>query len=378
MIRLIRLYSEPETFTPISFSKGVNIILGEKVGDKTIRERKTIGVGKSICIEFINFCLLKKTKDSRVMKIPDKVFPAQIEIKLDMEINSIHLTISRTKENPEAPTILKGDETIHFSSLEDATNYLTGLFYGPERGKSLPGFREIFGPLIRDERSEFKDIINCYDTWLRIPPNYTPHLYLLGIDLAVYRNAKEKLKELHRAKGLVTELRKRITDDNTKKISDTRAELNALEDEVVNMGKAIESLKTNEAFEAIQKDLVDIEDKLEKLRLKQKAIRYELKRIESLPRPEIISEEDIGIVYNQFKQGLGNMIARSLKQVKEFKAKIENFQQTLINERMEALDSKLSEITGTIKSLDDQYSEKVKIIDRKGVMKDLKASFRIY
>jgi uncharacterized protein YydD (DUF2326 family) len=378
MIRLIRLYSEPEIFTPISFSKGVNIIFGEKVGEKTIGERKTIGVGKSICIEFINFCLLKKTKDSRVMKIPEKDLPVQIAIKLDLEINSIHLTISRSKENPEAPTILKGDETIHFSSLEDATNYLTDLFYGPERGKSLPGFREIFGPLIRDERSEFKDIISCFDTLLRIPPNYIPHLYLLGIDLAVYRNAKEKLKELYQAKGSVKDLRKRITDDNTKKVSDTRAELNALEDEVVNMGKAIESLKTNEAFEAIQKDLVSIEDKLEKLRLKQKAIRYELKRIESLPKPELISEEDIEIVYNQFKQGLGNMIARSLKKVKEFKAKIENFQQTLINERMEDLNSKLSELTGAIKSLDDQYSEKVKIIDQKGVMKDLKASFRIY
>jgi uncharacterized protein YydD (DUF2326 family) len=378
MIRLIRLYSEPEVFTPISFNKGVNIILGEKVGEETIGERKTIGVGKSICIEFINFCLLKKTKDSRVMKIPDKELPVQIEIKLDLEINTMHLTISRSKKNPETPTILKGDDTIHFSSLEDATNYLTDLFYGTERGKSLPGFREIFGPFIRDERSEFKDIINCYDTNLRIPPIYIPHLYLLGIDLAVYRNAKEKLKELYRAKGSVKELRKKITDDNTRKISDTRAELNALEDEVVNMGKAIESLKTNEAFEAIQKDIVSIEDKLEKLRLKQKAIRYELKRIESLPKPEIISEEDIEIVYNQFRQGLGNMISRSLKKVKEFKAKIENFQQTLINERMEALKSKLSEITAAINSLDDQYSEKVKIIDRKGVMKDLKASFRIY
>lgn len=55
MIKINKLYSEPEIFTPISFDFGVNIIMGEK-SEKT---NKKIGVGKSVCIEFINFCLLK-------------------------------------------------------------------------------------------------------------------------------------------------------------------------------------------------------------------------------------------------------------------------------------------------------------------------------
>lgn len=378
MLRLIRLYSIPEVFTPIRFNKGVNIILGERVGRETIEKRKTIGVGKSMCIEFINFCLLKKTNSSRVMKIPDKDFPRQVEIKLDLEINGTPLTISRAKGTPETPTVLKGEETIHFSSLDDATNYLTGLLYAPKPGKSKPSFRDIFGPLIRDERSEFKDIINCYDTRLRIPPNYTPYLYLLGIDIDVYKSAKEKLKEVSRVKDFITELKKKITDDKTKKMSDARAELNALDDEVARMSKTIENLKTNEAFDSIQKDLVSIENRLEKARIKQKAIRYELKRIEFLPKPEAISEGDIEIVYNQFKQGLGDMVGRSLNQVKEFKAKIEDFQQTLINERKQILTSQLNTVTEEINSLDDRYSEKVKVIDQKGVMKDLKAGLRIY
>lgn len=378
MLRLTRLYSKPEVFTPIRFNKGINIIFGERVGRETIEKRKTIGVGKSMCIEFINFCLLKKTNNSRVMKIPDKDFSRQVEIKLDLEINGTPLTISRAKGTPETPTILKGEETIHFSSLDDATNYLTGLLYSPTPGKSVPSFRDIFGPLIRDERSEFKDIINCYDTRLRIPPNYPPYLYLLGIDIDVYMSAKEKLKEVSRVKGFITELRNKITDNKTKKMSDARAELNALDDEVARMSKTIENLKTNEAFDSIQKDLVAIENKLEKARIKQKAIRYELKRIESLPKPEAISEGDIEIVYNQFKQGLGDMVGRSLSQVKEFKAKIENFQQTLINERKQILTSQLNAVTEEINSLDDTYSEKVKVIDQKGVMKDLKAGLRIY
>ena len=50
MININKLYSEPVIFEPIFFEYGVNIIMGEK----SERTNKKIGVGKSICIEFIN------------------------------------------------------------------------------------------------------------------------------------------------------------------------------------------------------------------------------------------------------------------------------------------------------------------------------------
>jgi uncharacterized protein YydD (DUF2326 family) len=86
MIKINRLYSEPEIFTPILFDFGVNIIMGEK-SEKT---NKKIGVGKSVCIEFINFCLLKRISDSRLNLIPKK--NAEIiesQIKLDFDLMSI-------------------------------------------------------------------------------------------------------------------------------------------------------------------------------------------------------------------------------------------------------------------------------------------------
>ena len=57
-IRLNRLYSESNIFEEISFHDGVNIILGEKYDDSSVKGRKTNGVGKSMCIEFLDFCFL--------------------------------------------------------------------------------------------------------------------------------------------------------------------------------------------------------------------------------------------------------------------------------------------------------------------------------
>lgn len=62
-IRINRLYSENHIFEDIVFHDGVNIILGEKYDDSLVRGRKTNGVGKSMSIEFLDFCFLMIMND---------------------------------------------------------------------------------------------------------------------------------------------------------------------------------------------------------------------------------------------------------------------------------------------------------------------------
>ena len=106
MIRLFKLYSSPSVFEPILFEMGVNLILGEKADENTSSNRKTNGVGKSMSIEFINFCLLKGKTDSRVMKIPNDILPNDTQIILDLEINKKPISIIRTKGKPDNPLFL--------------------------------------------------------------------------------------------------------------------------------------------------------------------------------------------------------------------------------------------------------------------------------
>ncbi len=180
MIRLKRLYSEPEVFDPIQFESGLNIILGEK----SEGSNKTNGVGKSVCIEFINFCLLKKTNDSRVMYIPDSVLESDTKIKLDLQINNHNLTITRTKQSPQTVTIHKDGEEMVFDELDDASDYLGSLYF-ENYSASIPrlSFRVLLAPILRDERSEFKDIIKSYDTDKNVPRDYRPHLFFLNLDV---------------------------------------------------------------------------------------------------------------------------------------------------------------------------------------------------
>lgn len=377
-IRLNRLYSENSFFEEISFHDGVNIILGEKYDDSSVKGRKTNGVGKSMCIEFLDFTFLNDYDKSRISKIPKEVFPLEENIILDLDIEDEVVTIKRNRKQADQPVIIREGKTVSFDKLQDAREYLTGMIFPNLNGKKVPSFRNLFSILMRDERSEFKDIIKCHDLTKKIPDDLSAHLFLLGFSLEEYKNTLETIKEIEVVNTVLTKDKKELTQEGKKKISDVRAELNALEDELQKLEDAIESFKTNETFDSMEADLIELEDLLDQLRKRQKALRYDYEKIRKMPKPEQIDDREIELVYNQFKSELGNAVVKSLNEVVGFKNKIEEFQRTLVNQKAKELESQLKSIAEQIRVLDDEYSEKLKIIDKKGVLKNLKVSLKIY
>ena len=351
-IRLNRLYSENNVIEEIIFHDGVNIILGEKYDNSSVKGRKTNGVGKSMSIEFLDFCFLNDYDKSRIVKIPKEVFPLEENVILEFDIGLEAVTIKRNRKQADKPIIIREGKTVSFDKIQDARDYLAGIIFSKLNGKKVPSFRNLFSILMRDERSEFTDIIKCHDLTKKIPDDLSAHLYLLGFSLETYKNTIETIKEIEAVSTVLTKEKKELTQNGKKKISDVRAELNALEDELQKLDDAIESFKTNESFD------------------------YE--KIRKMPKPEQIDDREIELVYNQFKSELGNAIVKSLNEVVGFKNKIEEFQRTLVNQKAKELEVQLKNISEQIRVLDDEYSEKLKIIDKKGVLKNLKVSLKIY
>lgn len=377
-IRLNRLYSESNIFEEISFHDGVNIILGEKYDDSSVKGRKTNGVGKSMSIEFLDFGFLNDYEKSRIAKIPKEVFPLEENVILDLDIGDEAITIKRNRKQADQPVIIREGRTVSFDKLQDAREYLTGLIFPKLNGKKVPSFRNLFSILMRDERSEFTDIIKCHDLTKKIPDDLSAHLFLLGFSLEAYKNTLETIKEIEAVNTVIAKDKKELTQEGKKKISDVKAELNALEDELQKLEDAIESFKTNETFDSMEADLIELEDLLDQLRKRQKALRYDYEKIRKMPKLEQIDDREIELVYNQFKSELGNAVVKSLNEVVGFKNKIEEFQRTLVNQKAKELESQLKSIAEQIRVLDDEYSEKLKVIDKKGVLKNLKVSLKIY
>lgn len=375
MIRLRKLYSEPEVFSPIEFQSGLNIILGEK----SEGSNKTNGVGKSVCIEFLNFCLLKKADESRVLRVPDSVLEPDAKVKLDLRIHNNDLTITRTKLNPQEIVIHNNGKELVFEKLDDASEYLGNLYFDAfPLDTTRLSFRVLLAPLLRDERSEFKDIIKAHDTNKQIPRDYRPHLFLLGLNVDLYVRIRQVTDELAKKTTYLSEVKKLLTKNGAIKVSDAKARLNDLESEVTKINQSIERLRSKESFDSMHNDLVELESNLKTLRIEQKAAQYEIKQITSLPIPENISESELVLLFNQFKSGLGNLVGKSLDEVREFKAKIEGFRNSLVNKRLEVLRQKLFQVNEQIEKLDSEYSRKLGLIDNGELVKDLKTAINVF
>lgn len=86
-------------------------------------------------------------------------------IRLDMEMGNDKITITRSISSRKILLYVKNGQEINFDNIDDASEYLGNLYFEayPSYIERI-GFRTLLGPIIRNEKSEFKDIIKCYDT----------------------------------------------------------------------------------------------------------------------------------------------------------------------------------------------------------------------
>ncbi|HAP1401521.1 TPA: AAA family ATPase, partial [Escherichia coli] len=274
MIRINKLYSEPYSFEPIEFKKGINLILGEQDDSSN----KTNGVGKSLLVEFINFGLMKDYNRSRLSKIPNTVFSDKTYVCLDFFINKNHIITKRSISEENTPTLFINGIKKNFTSIDDVNHFLTLLMFHDNKSNLHPTFRSMLGPLIRDERSEFKSIIDCYDTKARIPPDFAPHLYLFGISLQLYK----KIKEINKSISELGIAKRKIKDDieaiSGKKIANARAEVNDLDHQVKIIKQEMELLEGDKTFDFVRDEIVLYEDSLDNLRNKKAILKSELNK----------------------------------------------------------------------------------------------------
>lgn len=372
-MRIDLLYTEPPTIEPIKFGDGVNVILGES--DET--SSKNNGVGKSLCIEFINFALLKKKSESRVSRIPEDVFDPSTFVCVQFTLHGVTYTLKRSLAEADKPRLITGGRETIYSKLEDATNFLTGVMF-PGYWLRTVSFRDMLGPLIRDERSEFKSIVSYFDTRLRVPDNYAPHLMLLGIDIANYREIKDILKEIDR----ITEEEGRIKESvrllRQKKIDDARSDLNALDEEVKAINDAIEKLETAPAFDMVQEDMLAIEEEMAGLRRRKETLSQRSARLAPMALAPTIDSGEIREFFDELRSGLGTVVARELDEVLSFKDKIDRFQRQLLDEKAKVVDSEIKELNKQLADLDRRYSKFLAALNQQGQLKSLRQTYASY
>lgn len=374
MLTIDRLYSEPKLFDDLVFKSGLNLILGEPSDDS----KKTNGVGKSVSIDFLNFALLSQYSDSRIKKVPEEAFPLDAKVCIDLNVLGKSVKIKRSREAHNKPTIIHDGKPLSFDKLDDAQAFLSALVFDGVR-EEHPSFRSMLGIFIRDERSEFKSIINGYDTKNRIADDYGPHLYLLGASLKKYKRIKKLQDEITSTDSQITKLKADVQLLRQKKIEDARSDLNELDAEVAAIEKSIENLENSVAYDVLEEEMSALDASISELRRRSAVIVENLTKLEPIEsEPVDISEEELREFYNGLKVGLGDLVSRDFGQLQDFKQRIYRFQNEVISERRADLENELKEVRNSLRVQDIEYQKRLKLLDQTGALQTLKQTFATY
>ncbi|NRA73273.1 MAG: DUF2326 domain-containing protein [Rickettsiales bacterium] len=363
------LKSDPIVFDTITFTKGINFITGERSGT-TKSGNKTNGVGKSLLLHFIDFCLLGDYKKNRICDVPIEVLSPQVIIILELTCDAGDIVIKRSRQEENTPSLIVNGNLKQFDNLNDAKQFLSKCIFGDNTAFSL---RKMLTPFKRKEKEGFNEIDNPSGTGEDIASRIPPYLYLFGIDIKLYKNLEEKAAKLSQVSKHIKYLKAQINELNIP-IKDIEAYRNDLKDQVDKINQAVGELSQGKVYDVIADEIAELDVRLEKTNSKLISIREELKKIDNVPEHQKISKHDIKLVYNDCKESLGDLIVREIEEVEEFKRIIDRFKTDVLEERRKKLIKEEATLSEKADTLSAQYKKKMSVFDKEGKLRSLQIS----
>lgn len=359
-MKLSKLYTnQPAYFTPIIFNSGLNAILGEI---KTTAEKDTHNLGKSLLVQIIDFCLLKK-KDRFVLLGVEPLQEFVFFLEIELEPNNF-LTIARSLNNATRANFkyhsepnqdfrgLLDDEWSQFNlPFNTAKTHLDSLLKLNFLGDY--SYRRFIGYLLRSQ-ADFNDPFQLAKNKGK-DSYWKPILAkLLGFNDTLISRLYEKKIQLEKMRDKQKALLQEAGSlSKVKSLSDVEGEIEVIENRINSIEAQLAALN----FGEIDKDAISVlvdnineqisyfNDQLFYAETNEKKLKKSLEENTIIFNPDDAQAlfSEAGIIFDgQIKKEFSDLI---------------QFHQAISNERSEYLKQELLEITQYIKDIKLKLSQ---------------------
>ncbi len=347
-MRLISLSANQQSFKTVNFNKtGASFVLAKQSNPEHADKNKTYnGVGKSLLVALINFCLGagagNKITKSLQQKLPDWCFT------LTVESNNQKYIIQRCAEDANKIN-LNGE----YLSLLNFNAKMEKLFFDiPENIKYL-SYRSLMPFFIRPSKRSYLSYDEPEKSGSSLP--YQKQLYnafLLGLNVELSQN-KMLLKKDFDETG---KRHKNIESDPILKEffqgrKDTSLALIDLDEKIILLKKDLDNFEVADDYYDVEKSADEIKKQIDEIKnqliLKDNAIDNIQKSLVIAPD---VNRQDIEKIYNESK-----LVFR--EKVKEQLGQLEVFYQTLTINRTKRLRRQQQMIDNDIKRLNSKFEE---------------------
>lgn len=343
-MRLISLGASSESFKTVIFNKtGPSFILAKQNNPEQFDKSKTYnGVGKSLLISLIDFCLGAKKSSKIAKSLKSNLHDWHFILKI--EISDQCFTIIRYTNDPNI--IYLNEEKLKISVFCERLEKL--CFDIPKKIKYLT-FRSLLPFFIRPSKQSY----NSYDKPIKDGTPYQVQLYnafLLGLDVALAQTKKELREEIEET----GKLHKSIKDDSILRqffdgykdsslaIADLNRKIEGLEIDLKKFEVADDYYQIKQKSDDIKNNLDQIQNRIELKKVNLENINNSLK-----VKPDI-SREQIKEIYNESKIVFQTGVERKLSELEKF------YEDLTINRKRRLIEQKNS-INNDLKGLEEQF-----------------------
>lgn len=361
---LTKLTANKPSFHTINFKEGMNFIVGG-VQDKQNNKNKTYnGVGKSLIIKIIHFCLGSDTVKPFEDKLNDWEF--SLEFRIDEE--EYIVTRSCSKQNKIK---FNGEEI----SLKEYRNWLGDKLFNLNRyNMKYLTYRSLISRFIRPSKYSY----DSYDKYIFKEKEYSQNIcnsYLLGLDVNLINTKRELIEN-----------KKKIVD--TKNIFEKDATIKAffekdekidvsiidLEQNILKLENELKKFKIADNYYEIRKEADDQQIELNKFENEILLIENAIKNINnSLDINMDVSTNKIIEMYSEAKVKLNDLVIKELQEVEEFHKKlIENRTKRLLKQKKDLL-KREKEKEEKRNNIARDYDKNMKLLGAYGALEEYNA-----
>lgn len=343
-MKLIELGANKDSFKTVKFNEsGISLIIAEQENPEEHDTSKTYnGVGKSLIVLLVNFCLGAKKKHykSFIEKLPDWIFYLTIDLDGDSYV------IKRSMKEASKIYINDGPARTIDSFNEEFKNKIFSI---PDNTPFL-SFRNLLPFFIRPLKKNY--VFADEPTHLHTPyQKLMANGFLLGLDL----NLIEKKYKLRKEQERIEELEKNIKDDELLKEffsndKDVSLKIKDIEDEIDKLKRDRAKYEIADDYYEVKIEADDIEKKLAEKHNQIVLFQNQIKSIsESLLSSPDLGKESIEKVYNESKVFFSDNVSKTLSD-------LEQFYEQLTRNRMQKLSFHKQLIS---KKLDENMKEEI-------------------
>ena len=360
-MKLLSLGANKPSFHLINFKNGINIIVGKQAAPHSENDGNTYnGVGKSLTLHLIHFCLGANKIESLAKVIPDWKFTLRFEI----DNNEYYCTRAVNDQN----NIDFCGEVLKPKLLQEK---LLQLCFGMKTTPKNMTWTTLFSRFVR----RYRLCYSTFDSYVLKESEYSKILnncFLLGIDTKLIIDKKE-LRDRQTA-AITTE--KAIKKDPMFRqyyLGKNDAELDVadLEYRIAGLEKEISEFKVSNNYHELEVEADEKSYQKKVLENKRVLVSNYIKNIEySTRETEDVREDTLLTIYKAAQIEIPDMVKKSLDEVTEFHNELLLTRNTRLRKELEKQKSELKKLDKKILSLGQRMDELLEYLNSHGALEE--------